>query len=369
MAREGNVHITNDLKNPTQEGIYHRLLCMTGPRKGTVVYLSGKRILLGRGDKVDIQINDVKISREHAEFTLVDNHYTVTDLNTQNGIIVNDTKEKQKVLEDGMKIVIGQTVLKYNYIVIEAGLVPVSDKGKSSEEKGNKKSKLTIKRPDDFDVEEPTPEPKSKKNGLVLVVVIVVVLYVLMGGKDETGQVVKDAGKSVNESAEIEDPFTQTESKKNKMEDRETKIKVESLIHRGRREYREGNYFRAMEDFRLALTLEPGNATASFYNSKSKQRLDEEVTKFFSKAKQDKEAKKFQGAMVSYSSILRLLKGYPGDERFINAYCQLFDMLKSGSSNEKYLDADTKIEELHVELGIKKDEVKCNKEQTASKVD
>ncbi|MCK6596383.1 MAG: hypothetical protein L6Q33_14380, partial [Bacteriovoracaceae bacterium] len=66
---------------------------------------------------------------------------------------------------------------------------------------------------------------------------------------------------------------------------------------------------------------------------------------------------------------LRLLKGYPGDERFINAYCQLFDMLKSGSSNEKYLDADTKIEELHVELGIKKDEVKCNKEQTASKVD
>lgn len=369
MAREGNVHITNDLKNPTQEGIYHRLLCMTGPRKGTVVYLSGKRVLLGRGEKVDIQINDVKISREHAEFTLVDNKYTITDLNTQNGIIVNDTKEKQKILEDGMKIVIGQTVLKYNYIVIEPGLVPVNEKGKSSEEKGSKKNKLTIKRPDDFDEVEQAPEPKNKKNGLILVVVLIAVLYFLMGGGDETSQAVKDAGKSVNEAQEIEDPFTQTETKKNRMEDRETKIKVESLIHRGRREYREGNYFRAMEDFRLALTLEPGNATASFYNSKSKQRLDEEVTKFFSKAKQDKEAKKFQGAMVSYSSILRLLKGYPGDERFMNAYCQLIDMLKSGSSNEKYLDADTKIEELHVELGIKKDEVKCNKEQTTSKGD
>lgn len=369
MAREGNVHITNDLKNPSQEGIYHRLLCMTGPRKGTVIYLSGKRILLGRGEKVDIQINDVKISREHAEFTLVDNKYTVTDLNTQNGIIVNDTKEKQKVLEDGMKIVIGQTVLKYNYIVVEAGLVVSNEKGKTPDEKTSKKNKLTIKRPDDFETVEEAPAPKNKKNGLVLILVIGAVLYFLMSGKDETSQVVKDAGKNVSEGQEIEDPFTQTETKKSRMEDRETKIKVESLIHRGRREYREGNYFRAMEDFRLALTLEPGNATASFYNSKSKQRLDEEVTKFFSKAKQDKEAKKFQGAMVSYSSILRLLKGYPGDERFVNAYCQLIDMLKSGSSNEKYLDADTKIEELHVELGIKKDEVKCNKEQATSKVD
>lgn len=356
MAKSSNVNITNDLKNPTTEGVHHRLLCMTGPRKGTVIYLLGKRIILGRGEEGDIQIADPKISREHAEFTLSGGKYVVTDLNTPNGIIVNDTKEKQKTLEDGYKIVIGQTVLKYNLLKISQAVAVYDEKNKSS---ANKKGpKLTAKKEEADIDEEVKPEAKPKKNALILVVVLAAVIYLLMGGDDTSNQVAKK-NDTANSSVDLEEQFATTSRKTSKSEDRETKIKVESLIHRGRREYREGNYFRAMEDFRLAMTLEPGNATASFYMSKSRQRLDEEVNKFFFKAKQDKEAKKFSSAMVSYASILRLLKGYPNDERFQKAYCQLIDMLKSDTSNEKYLDADTKITELHTELGLKKDEVKC----------
>lgn len=360
MVKTNNVHITTDLKNPTTEGVHHRLLCMTGPRKGTVVYLLGKRILLGRGDEVDIQITDPKISREHAEFMLSNGKYTITDLNTPNGIIVNDAKEKQKILEDGYKIVVGQTVLKYSVTNISQSLAVYDEKNKNGTGKKNGKN-LANKKVDSDEQEAEAPAEKPKKNALILVVVIAAVLYLLMGGDDnlENGNKQNASG---NNSVDLEEQFATSSKKTSKSEDKETKIKVESLIHRGRREYREGNYFRAMEDFRLALTLEPGNATASFYMSKSRQRLDEEVNKFFFKAKQDKEAKKFSAAMVSYASILRLLKGYPNDERFQKAYCQLSDMLKSDSSNEKYLDADTKINEMHTELGLKKDEVKCKKE-------
>ena len=68
-----NVKISTDLKIPTEIGLYYRLLCMTGPNKGKVYYLTGKRIIIGRGDKSDIQILDSKISREHAEISFVDN--------------------------------------------------------------------------------------------------------------------------------------------------------------------------------------------------------------------------------------------------------------------------------------------------------
>lgn len=358
MTKGSNVHITNDLKNPSTEGVHHRLLCMTGPKKGTVVYLIGKRIILGRGEDVDIQITDPKISREHAEFMLANGKYTVTDLNTPNGIIVNDAKEKQKILEDGFKVVVGQTVLKYSVISVSQSVAVYDEKNKLSP---NKKISKNINRK--TEIEDDGPEPvaeKPKKNALILILVVAAVLYLLMGGGDSVDKNISTQKK--NEGADLEEQFTSSSKKTSKSEDKETKIKVESLIHRGRREYREGNYFRAMEDFRLALTLEPGNATASFYMSKSRQRLDEEVNKYFFKAKQDKEAKKFSAAIVSYASILRLLKGYPNDERFQKAYCQLSDMLKSDSSNEKYLDADTKINEMHVELGLKKDEVKCKKE-------
>ncbi len=361
MTSNSNVIITNDLKNPTEVGVYHRLLCMTGPKKGTVIYLQGKRIILGRDQDVDIQITDPKISREHAEFTLANGKYTVTDLNTPNGIIVNDTKEKQKTLDDGYKIVIGQTVLKYSYMKVDTSVVLYDEKSKMVNGKKIKSNGKLVKNINDEEEDKEETVTKPKKHGLILVLVIGAVLYLLMGGGDDSENQIRQKPQS-RENSEVEDQFAASSKKTSKSEDKETKIKVESLIHRGRREYREGNYFRAMEDFRLALTLEPGNATASFYMSKSRQRLDEEVNKFFLKAKQDKEAKKFSSAMVSYASILRLLKGYPGDERFQKAYCQLSDMLKSDSSNEKYLDADTKINEMHTELGLKKDEVKCKKE-------
>ena len=98
MNKTGNVRITSELKNPKEPGTHFRFLCMTGPSKGKVYYLTGARITIGRGEDADIQIVDTKISREHAELSFSDGGYTITDLGAQNGIIVNDTKIKQKKL-------------------------------------------------------------------------------------------------------------------------------------------------------------------------------------------------------------------------------------------------------------------------------
>jgi hypothetical protein len=67
MSSSKNVRITTELKSPSEVGVFYRLLCMTGPNKGKVYYLTGKRLIIGRGDNADIQIVDTKISREHAE--------------------------------------------------------------------------------------------------------------------------------------------------------------------------------------------------------------------------------------------------------------------------------------------------------------
>ncbi len=353
VMKKGNVDITTDLKNPVRAGSHHRLLCMTGPLKGNVIYLKGKRVILGRGDLVDIQILDSKISREHAEFFLNNDRYVLTDISNQNGIIVNDTKERQKVLEDGFKIVVGQTVLKYNYFFVK--------------ESSAKKSKVfskevapTSERTETHDFAKRSEDvgQKPKKNLLIIGIIILGAFYFLTASDDGGSSNQKSSDSSSNMNTEIDDSLMANRSKSSR-DDFETKIKVESLIHRGRREYREGNYFRAMEEFRLALTLDPGNGVASFYNSKSKQRLDEDVSRSFLRAKQEKESKKFGQAIVSYMSILRLLKGYSSDERFRDAYCQLVNIIKSDINNDKYLDADTRMNQINLELGLKADEVSC----------
>jgi len=349
MNKSVNVTITSELKNPTTAGMHYRFLCMTGPDKGKVYYLTGKRIIIGRGENSDILIVDPKISREHAELSFSDNGYTVTDLGAQNGILVNDNKVKQKKLADNEKVVIGQTVFKYNIIevVLNTEVEISSEEDDSSQTKISKigKAKTTLKSnyagAESFSSKKSNP-PEKKGNSRVLIMggIVAIVLYVLMG-KDEPVKTSKVHNDIPINDFDNKDP---TPPRVND-NDVEAKKKLESYIHSGRREFGEGNYFRAMEDFRLALLLSPNNGHASFYLSKAKQRLDEDIDKNFLKAKQEYEAKKLQASIVSYCGVVQLIQNYPDDERYKNA------MLK--------------ISAIEAELGMEKGEAKCFEEKSA----
>ncbi|MEI8347780.1 MAG: FHA domain-containing protein, partial [Pseudomonadota bacterium] len=92
---------------------------MTGEKKGVTYFLKEKRAIMGRSEKADIQIFDVKASREHIELARVGNTYVLTDLKSQNGVMVNDLKVTQYTLKEGDKIIIGHTVYKFNDLKID----------------------------------------------------------------------------------------------------------------------------------------------------------------------------------------------------------------------------------------------------------
>jgi hypothetical protein len=343
-----NVRITTELKNPNEIGVHHRFLCMTGPNKGKVYYLTGQRIIIGRGETADIQILDTKISREHAELAFADKVYTITDLGAQNGVIVDDHKIKQAKLHDGEKIVIGQTVFKYNIIVINqltemllAEATP--DSALAKEIKKGVKVTLPLKRGNEVTpkaTQAKGPKVENKSRALIVGIIVIAVVFVLFGDNDQPQK--KVARKASNTDMES---FNETMSVKNIKVDPDVRKKLDALIHSGRREFREGNYFRAMEEFRLALLLSPNNGQASFYLSKAKQRLDDEIKKNFEKGTQEQDSKKYQGAIVSFCSVIQLIQEYPDDERYKNAMVKLSAIESS--------------------LGMEKGEIKCFEEKPA----
>ena len=345
-----NVKVTNELKNPTDVGIHYRLLCMTGPNKGKVYYLIGKRIIIGRGDRVDIQIVDTKISREHAELSQAENTYTITDLGAQNGIVVNDKKIKQAKLKDGEKIVIGQTVFKFNvFNIVQSVEMAIAEANPDSQLAKDIKKGIKVKVPSrtgkesDFKPEASrttTKENKGSRN-IIFIIIVCSVLYVIFND-DKPESVKSKKGFKVNEDM---DAFNESVVVKKQVLDEESQKKLSAFIHSGRREFREGNYFRAMEEFRLALLISPNNGQASFYLSKAKQRLDDEINKNFEKGAQEQDAKKFQAAIVSFCGVVQLIKEYPNDDRYKNA------MLKISS--------------IESALGMEKGEIKCFEEKSA----
>ncbi len=320
------VKITTEFKSPTDVGVHHRLVCMTGPNKGKVYYLLGKRIIIGRSDSADIQIIDSKISREHAEITFTGEGYNITDLGSPNGIIINDLKIVQKKILDGEKIIIGQSVFKYNIIqVSEANNILTVTTG----DKKIIKPKLVIK----HDTEEPrsfvnevTEDDTDKKKGPKLIVIIALIglgAYILLGeGDNNKKKVEKPTGIEENLFNNI-GPDSSHSNKKLSMEDSEIESKFISILQQGQREVREKNYFRAIENFERAQQLIPNNGRASYYLDKAKQKLKDEIKNNFIKGNKEFESKKYSEATASFCAIEKLLQFYPNDERYINAAANL----------------------------------------------
>jgi hypothetical protein len=350
MNKELNVRITEELKSPTEMGRHYRLLCMTGSSKGKVYYLLGKRITIGRGDNADIQVIDVKMSREHAELSFSGNGYTLTDLGAQNGILINSIQLKQKKILDADKIVVGQTVFKYNIFEITKSEIVATSNGDENtsfnESSNSKKNKIQSEAKPSSDSIKGKRKDKNNPKGIIVLILLIVAGYFLFF---DAGESFKQAASENRSSVSIKD-FDKdlvvfSDNKKNTQEDVESKKRLDNYIHSGRREFGEGNYFRAMEDFRLALLLSPNNGHASFYLSKAKQSLDDDINKNFLKGKQESESKKFQAAIVSYCGVVQLIQNYPDDER--------------------YKSAMMKISALESELGMEKGEIKCIEEKSA----
>lgn len=319
------VKVFKHFEAPREAGVYFRLVCLTGKDKGLAYFLLGKRVVLGRSDKADIRVLDIKSSREHCEIIKVGKDFVLTDLGSQNGVVVNDLKIKQHVLGEGDKVIIGKTVYKFNKIEV---------KSKEKKELQAKDDEV-----DEYQEDESLNEKSKLSPVLVLVIAVAVGVLVMTSGGDKDTRVKKKKSRyNVQELPGSVAEAMQGARKK----DKQTQAKMNIYFQKGLREFREGNYFRAMSEFEHALSWSPSDPQAQFYLRKTKEALDKTILEFELKAKRDEDALKYQNAAVSYCAILRLLYRYPDDERYKNAQ----DMVK-------------KIEET---LGLEEGEIECQKE-------
>jgi pSer/pThr/pTyr-binding forkhead associated (FHA) protein len=318
-----NVLVLKDFKAPQTLGKHFRLLCLTGANKGNSYYLQNNRLIVGRGEKVDIQTGDTKTSREHAELTKVKDTYVITDLGSQNGIIVNEQKHKKVALVDGDKIILGQTVYKFNILNLDEN--DIKTPGSARQIKEIKNTSIA---------------PKKNNSKMLVIILGGAALFYLFSGDESTSTNPNSGGrKDKSRMSEVSDEYAQAIDKKKSIEDKEIEEKVNQFIQKGLREFREGNYFRAIEEFNNALRESPNHGRASFYLNRTKQALDREIEGHELKGRQEWDSLKMDSAISSYCSIQRLLQNYPEDER--------------------YKEADENIKRLEEKLGMEKGAVKC----------
>lgn len=85
------------------------LVVRRGPNLGSRFLLDQEITIAGRHPEVDIFLDDVTVSRRHAEFRRTGTSFSVQDLGSLNGTFCDGSRmEGESVLEDGAEVQVGK---------------------------------------------------------------------------------------------------------------------------------------------------------------------------------------------------------------------------------------------------------------------
>ena len=89
-----------------------RLVVLTGPQSGMEFPINKTKLVLGRSDESDLVFEYPGISRVHAEI-VYEREFSIRDLESTNGVVVNGIKVESQKLESGDKIKLGELVFQF----------------------------------------------------------------------------------------------------------------------------------------------------------------------------------------------------------------------------------------------------------------
>jgi FHA domain-containing protein/zinc ribbon protein len=84
-----------------------------GGRAGETFFPDGETSLIGRSPDCDIFLDDVTVSRKHAELSRAGERWTIRDLGSLNGTFVNRKRIESAELEDDDELQIGKYRLTF----------------------------------------------------------------------------------------------------------------------------------------------------------------------------------------------------------------------------------------------------------------
>lgn len=98
------------------------LVFLNGDLLAVPIPLEREEVILGRALEADVRINDTKVSRQHARITALSDpqnptpNYLLTDLQSNNGTLLNGEPITQETLQNGDKITIGEHILRFELL-------------------------------------------------------------------------------------------------------------------------------------------------------------------------------------------------------------------------------------------------------------
>ncbi len=311
MARSPSIlHFKGKMPSRFQFGERLRLKIVQGENLGEGFCLLSDNILIGRDDSCSIILIDTQISRQHVELSWAENTYIAKDMDSINGLSVNQRLVESAKLEPGDIMTIGGTTMEVIAPGSQsqvAGIVSPSKVSSSTRAEETEEKEL-----------------KKKKNVVFLGVIILLVIAFSSGEKILT---LRERGKV---------SFVDEEKPKKKISKQEgleaikdvlgvsdtnspTYKSAEKFYRQGRRELENRNFRRAISAFKTAVTIDQNHRIAQTYLSLANVRLEKEIEISYQAAIRARRSLRTNEAKMHYMRVMGLLKKDPENKLYIDS--------------------------------------------------
>lgn len=287
------------------------LTIQNGPIEGHVYEFEKPSITIGRGAENDIVLaTDARVSRSHAEIKAHDTKYFITNISQKNYILINGERVEARELRNGDVIYIGDTELAVAVKVENpAGAKPASQSN-ALQSQPIRPVQAPVAQPSVPSMNTPPQRQQQYANtyqqpqanyeapkkssgfdlqlspgqmrlyGLVAVILLLGVWLFSDDGGQKAKQKIKlrtldQIASELEASQKTLDDLRETAQKGGI--DREPFRSAQEAYLKGFRDYRNGQYSRAMQHFQAALSLNPEHQLAKRYYTLAKVRFDQFV--------------------------------------------------------------------------------------------
>lgn len=290
----------------------YQLKVIGGPDAGAVYRLLSAQVRIGRGSDNDIALKDLTVSRHHAVIQFSQMGAMIKNMSDKSPVHLNGKPTQEAFLNDQDQVQMGESVLQFVVVGGAASNLPSTRRASGSPGSGSPQSGRSKK------------SKKPKSNSMFSIVVVAAVLFFAWILNDTSAK--KRAGIKIGETVEI-----QKNVEKMKREEEATlKIREQSGVKspdyqkaqinyvKGRRDYDNGNFNRAIDSFNGCLTTYPQHAQCRRYLTLASRSLDQVIQNDMRVGRDHRANKKYRECEAIFNRLIYVI-GDAEDKRYIEA--------------------------------------------------
>ncbi|HMN67268.1 MAG TPA: FHA domain-containing protein [Bdellovibrionales bacterium] len=290
-----------------QPPIETRWTILSGASRGAVCVMGRGQFVIGRSPECELVITgDPKCSRRHVEVRVTPQGAEFNLLNDQNLALHNGIETARGVLKDGDRLVVGETELQFGFgggagAEPELAIVPQDMPGMPG---------IAAPQP------RPRPRPRSSKpakgrNRFIVYGIVGLILFWLLsptGKKKEelklrTEQQIEADIDAANKLRDAADAANAT-----RLDGTITSRQAQENYVRGFRDYREGQFERALTSFQACLALNPEHALCTRYLRLAQRRFNELTQYHMVLGRKYRDQNQYRACRAAFRNVMVMVK-------------------------------------------------------------